>query len=914
MKNGIISAKFLLLMTVLMFVNQTIYADKKGILKGKVLSEADGKPLEYVLIKISDASLWTTSDRNGNFSLEISQYPVNLDFRYLGKQNMQLEVKNSNFFTVRMKNDDLTLNEVAVTAKMKKKSTGSTVVLGNHAIELVQAQSMADVMQLIPGKTLSESQLHQRQNLTLRSAINLNQTNDTQGLGTFNQNSPHLINNSFGVGYLIDDIPMSNNSDLLGSRSLEYGMYNNITNFNSVGYGLDLRSIGLENIDEIEVIQGISSARYGDHSTGLIKISKKTGKTPYKVHTTIRGGSYSAQLTKGFELPKNWGHANFGVEYLRSDSDPRNGLTKFDRIRLSGKWEYLNKGKMKNIFSWSYAQTIDKENEVNTEITESTRKYENRQIRLSNKHIRYFHNSWIDRFEAIIGLDYQISDTKKTQLVNNGGEPISNSLEEGTFEVGYTPVSYYTLEQVNSVPFSLFSRLEAKKYFKWRNTKLSLTFGGTLNLEDNFGGGNEFNPDQALLQASLGTTGSGQSGWRNINFNDVVPTEVNIGTYFTSNLKGKIFGKSLHTELGVRYDNYNSKSSYSPRINTKLTWSRNFKSRIGIGFFAKAPSLQSLYRPPVYYDYLIADYRNSYYSFALAHTFVRDYTNKNIKPSKMWKYEAGIDYANKWMNASLTTYYNKQFDGFTNTTEFEIAQVPDFEFTFYPQKKPDYTQVGSKDVLLEHNIVTNDLTSINYGLELVGGIKKIKEINTSFNFSLAYRFTKVESDLPTYAKSEDPFSDVWIGFHHNTPSKYEKLNSSITATHHVSDLGLVITLTAEQFILATSSTYQRIIYPYAYYDRNLNYHEIPQEEQASDKYQSIRRKSKEATSSHISKVFANYHLKVAKQFKNGLRFSFYAINFLNHLPIVDGVNSSGEKTRIRLNRPISFGGNISFTF
>lgn len=918
MKKELLSVKVLLTLVILLFVSQVTYADSKEVVKGRVVADSDGLPLEYVLIKISDANFWTTSDRNGNFSIEIKKYPVTIDFRYLGKQNMQVTVKNSNFLTVRMKNDDLTLNEVAVTAKIKKKSTGSTVVLGKQAIELVQAQSMADVMQLIPGKTMSESQLHERQNLTLRTAIfNANdQKNATQGLGTIIENDEFLINNSFGVGYLIDDIPMSNNADLSGNRGISTGLFSNITEFNSVGYGLDLRSIGLENIEDIEVVQGISSARYGDHSTGLIKIHKKVGKTPYNVHATFRGGSYTARLTKGFKLPKNWGRANIGAEFLHSNKDPRSTLSKFDRYRLNGKWEYLNKGKVKNVFSLTYSQTIDKFNSIKNEIVDRGKKYENKRARISNRHIRYFKNSWIDQFEGTISSDYQVSDTKRTQMVNKGGEAISNTLKEGTFELGYTPASYETLEQLNSVPFSLFSRLEVDKRIAWKHSKLKMSLGMTLKVEDNFGKGSEFDKDKSLLLASLSSGKSTRMGWRSVNFNDVVPTKVNLGTYFTSNLRTFVFGKKLNADLGFRYDSYNSKPSYSPRMNAKLSWNRNFKSRLGVGFFTKAPSLQALYRPPMYYDYLLADFRNNYYSFALGHTFVREYSADNIKPSKMWKYEAGLDYKNKWMNASITAYYNKLYDGFTSTNYYEIAELPDYKFTFYPQKKPDYHLQGTKRIVLTRNGATNDLTSINYGLELIGGIKKIKAINTSFNFSLAYRYTKTRTHLPTHVKSKDPSSEAIIGFHHAVPREFKKMNSSITATHHISKLGLVITLTLEQFLLATSSTYAKVIYPYAYYDKDLNYHLIPKEEQSSNKYQSIRTlgENKAASSSHIPKIYANYHLKVAKEFKSGLRFSFYAINFLNHQPSVERINSNGEITRIRLNRPISFGGNISFKF
>lgn len=892
------------------------YAMSAQNIEGVVYDYETQKPLEYVVIKLKNTNKWTATNKKGHFSIDAKKLPATLSFHYMGKLQIEKHITTTAPITVYMKDDNLRLSEVQVTAKMKKKSTGSTVTLGRQAIELVQAQSLADVLQLVPGNTIAETELHERQILTMRSAIfnNTDKYNTGTGLGV--SNNPFLINNSFGIGYLIDDIPINTNGELSGNRATNVGLFQNTTEFNSVGYGLDLRSIGLENIEDIEVVQGISSARYGDHNTGLVKIRKKLGETPYRAKATLRGGSYSLELTKGFDLPKNWGQTNIGVEYLHSNSDPRNSLTKFDRIRFSGQWELRKKGKMKNRFAWSYAKTIDSYNKIDNEVEERTKSYKHWQARLSNTHTRYFDSAWLDRFTGTVSLNYAVSDTETTQLVNSGGRPIATTLTEGTFEVGYTPVSYYTLEQVNSVPFSVFSRLEGRKNWDTEHTNYRLLFGATVSVEDNLGKGSLVNSDQSLLYASPTSAGSGKAGWRNVNFNDIIPTEINLGLYTTTHIKTVVFGKKWATDIGFRYDNFNSKSSYSPRINTKLTWNKHFKSRLGIGFFTKAPSLQTLYRPPVYYDYLLADYRNNYYAFALMHTLIRNYSTDAIKPSKTWKLETGLDYKNKWFNASLTAYYNKQSDGFTNKTTFEMANVPKYEFTTYPKKAPDYTQVGFRTILLKNRTVANDLTSENYGIELMGSTKKIAAINTSFSFSMAYRYTKTSTNLPGSIISNLPDTDYWIGLHKNVPTSYEKLNSSITAVHHISKLGLVVTLTAEQFLMATTNSYARVVYPYAYYDRNLNYHKIPEAKRTDDYYSYIRKSGTGAVASsdYIPRIFGNYHLKVAKEFKNGLRFSFYAINFLNYMPYYEKLNSDNELQRTRFNRPISFGGNVIYQF
>lgn len=881
---------------------------------GKVYDHFTKEPLESVVIKNKETGSWATSNEEGFFELSIKKLPIRIEFQYLGKKTILLLVSQNKNLEVFMKDDNLELEEVVVTAKAKKNSTGSNIVLGKQAVELVQAQSLADIMQLIPGKSISESNLHTKQILTLRSAIfgEKDKFNTKTGLGKINHGQEHLINNAFGIGYLVDGIPVSNNADLSGNRGLNVGMFNNITDFNAVGYGVDLRSLGLDNIENIEVIQGISSARYGDHSTGLVKIKKAVGRSPYRIHTTLRGGSSSLQLTKGYKLGAKLGFANFGLEYLHSNRDPRSTLTKFDRIRINGKWQYLKSEKMKNTFAIDYSQTLDNYNVVRSKTIERAKKYKSRKLRISNTNHLYFNSNWIDALETAISVNYEIRDTKSEQLVNSGGNPISNSLKEGTFVVGYTPINYTTVEAVNSKPFSLFTRVEALKTVETKKSNYKFTLGANVIVEDNFGEGTVFNPEESLIYSKASP--SGRSGWRSINFNETLPTEIKISGYGSVKIDTQIANKKINSYVGFRYDNYNGKSAFSPRVNAKLHWSEQFKTRFGVGFFVKAPSLQSIYRPTAYHDFLLADYRNNFYSFALAHTFVRNYTTNNVEPSKMWKFELGTDYSNKWLNTSLTAYYNKQFNGFTSTKEFEIAKLPKYDFTVYPKKAPDYKQVGHYNTLIQSRKTVNDLISENYGLELMVNTKKIASINTSFSMSMAYRYTKNKRNLPFFIFSKDATSAPYIGLHHNTPKEYKKLNSSITAVHHISELGLVISLTAEQFLMATSNTYGKAFYPYAYYDRNLNYIKIPKNEQENNIYIPIRSMGSTSEKDHIPKVFSNYHIKVAKEFKNGLRFSFYAINFLNHLPKAERINANGEITINRLNTPISFGGNITYKF
>ncbi len=821
-------------------------------LKGKVFDGMTKKPIENVLVSNETSGKWTITDKEGRFLLAVNHYPTTITIHFLGKQKQTLKInQKTSYINVYLLDDNFKLGEVVVTAGIDKKAIGSTVVLGKKAIELVQAQSLADVVQLIPGKSIAESDLHKRQLLTLRSAVfrPSDVFNNKKGLVQFN--SDFLINNSFGVGYLINDIPLNNNAELSGNRGLVYGAFSNINDFASVGYGVDLRDFSLENIESIEVIQGISSVRYGDHSTGLVKIEKKVGKTPYRIYTTLRGGAYSVQVGKGIALPK-WGFMNFGVEYLHSNEDPRSVLSKYDRITLSARWKYFKKRTFKNIFSISYVNSLNGKNTERSKTVDRSKSLKKKKIRLNNKSNFYFESSYIDNLETALSLDYTDSDTKHEQLVNSGGRPVMGSLKEGTFRLGYSPVSYTTLEEVNNIPISFFSRVEAnKKWITSSENTYKISLGMNLVLEDNIGKGTVYNKDRLPLYAGLSSSNSGNMGWRNVNFRETLPTEIQFSTYLNTISKIQLLERELYSEIGIRYDNYNGKSALSPRANFKFKWNEHWSTRLGGGLFSKAPALQFIYNFPSYHDFLLADFRNNHYSFALGHTLIRNRPKNDIKPSRMWKSEIGVDYSSSLVNVALTGYMNKLYDGFSTVIQFENVKIPKYEFTFYPKKEPDYKQVGETDYLLDYRQNTNGISSFDAGVEWMLNTKKISLLKTSFNFSMAYRYTN-----------------------------------------------------------------NRVVYPYAYYDKKLNFHKIPEQERASKKYQYIRLSGSNSVgvNTYIPRIFGNYHLKVSKQFENGLQFSFYAINFLNYLPKVEVVSSTGELVTKRLNAPISFGGNITYKF
>lgn len=124
-----------------------------------------------------------------------------------------------------------------------------------------------------------------------------------------------------------------------------------------------MRGIGTDNIESIEVIRGIASARYGDMSSGTMLIKSKVGRAPGRVLARIMPGIQQLYADKGFDLGRA-GTLNLSADYAHGKSDPRYATDTYNRGLLSlihsknladGRWAVTTRLGLKLIRDWSGA-------------------------------------------------------------------------------------------------------------------------------------------------------------------------------------------------------------------------------------------------------------------------------------------------------------------------------------------------------------------------------------------------------------------------------------------------------------------------------------------------------------------------------------------------------------------------------
>lgn len=868
----------------------------QAVLSGKVVSEETGEPLESVTITNKKGNEWAVTNEKGNFKIKLTADNHELEFHLLGKQNRLItakEVETPSNLLVRLKDDNLRLDDVVVTAIPKRSKVGSAITLDEYAVNQVQSYSLSDILQQLPGQAITPPSLNAVNTVSLRTA------------------QPNNMN-AFGVAYLLDGVQLSNDENLQS-----YNRGTGLTPYDNVNTGLDLRTIPAANIEEVEVISGIPDAKYGNLTSGLIKINRKAGITPLTMSTSIRQGNTAVNFGKGFKLGNDLGNLSLSLDYLNANADPRNSLEQYDRITASAIWSFFNSSRsIRNTFSITLNNNLDdtKYDEDNDDGGRDAKFRKDFGIRISNRFNWKPATEVIDNFNFTLAYSYANQHSYTQSFKNDGGRVVPESMITGLFSAPYTPVAYLQIREVFGKPVNISTQTSVDKQFRGENITHNLSLGIDASYSDNKGKGKGYDPENAHTQLTLrgggGSLGSGE-GMRPLDYARYVQPQIRLGLYVQDNITYSFKnGKELYANLGLRYDVQNGFKSYSPRINLGYELSERLSVRGGLGFASKAPSLGQIFPGDKYFDILIRDFRTAAYSFNLVQTYHKEIDQLNIRPSKSWKYEIGTNYNGKLARFALTAFYNRIYDGVTNYKVMEKVALPDVEFTFSENNlPPTYTVTGYSPLILDYSLSTNALGTVDKGIEFYLNFKKFESINTSFSLNGTYTYTSSISEIDRIKENSNQLQqDMLYGLYDRLPNITDMIRLRATVTHHLSEMGLLISLTGEQFTRAASYASSSNIYPIAYLNAEAEIIPIPEDQRQDNIYSGLWLNPWE-TEDQITPAYHNFHLRVTKELLNGLSMSFYANNFLNYRPLIT-VNESVS----RKNQSISFGASMNYQF
>ena len=844
---------------------------------------------------------------NGEYSLQVS---------YVGFQTRHINLRvNGKDLQMRLELEEasLSLKEVSVTARQNVSGSSTSSIIGRQAIDHLQATSLADIMQLVPGQLMGNHDLTSASNIQLRQLTN-NQTS------------------AFGSSVVVDGVPMSNNG------AVSQGAFSQ-----TAFAGTDLRQVAADDIDRVEVVRGIPSAEYGDLTSGLVVVHSKVGVTPWQAKAKINPALMNYSIGKGENLGKA-GIVNGSLDYAQAWGDPRMKTQSFHRYTASVGWAYDLTRNWHTNTKFRYMQAKDwtgKDPDAEADGTKQESK--NQSFTLTHNGRVQLNKMFARTLTYTLGLSLSQNDSETSSFasVSSGLLPILTAQETGYYVVPFETRSYLATGLTESRPGNLFAKVGNQFFFKAGKTRQTFKVGADYRYDWNNGHG-YYNADE-LHPLRPNSDGRPRA------FSDI-PGLHQVAAYaedqFTWNLN-KVH--RLRATAGLRFTALQpfgdvATTALSPRINLSFTATKWLDLRAGFGMNSKTPGLNYLYPDKKYADRVSVNYmpQDDKSAQMLAyHTQVYEVEySKNMKNATTTKWELGVDFklpAGKKL--SLLAYRDKTPNGFGPVTNYFTYQVN--HFATVPPKDAngqwDFTTGYDRQDILSMTTgeIGNTNTTVNRGVEADMDFGMLKVLRTSFYLSGAWQETKtwstdLNSSSPKAALLPTEYSSIGVvPFKVVYPSgldysKYRRLVTTLRTVTHIPELRMVASLTAQAIWHDWHHSFTADKDPIGWIDNDLQRHEITSdmlqgylgmdavyyaakpEGQSSVAIQDLLVRVSDNEPSK-SPVTWNLQARLTKELGNVGGLSFYVNNALYFEPYLKGNNTSTLSQR---NVGMSFGAEL----
>ena len=885
-----------------------------------VVRDSDGKPLSFATMFIAELGTGVSTDLEGKFRFtgtKGTEYTLNVS--YLNHVDKEVKVKagSPEPLVIVLEEQSYELAEVVVMADYKK-NQGSTAVINQQALEHIQPTSVADVLSLIPGGLFRES------SGTGFNRISLRQSGSDD-------------NTSLGMAVVMDGIPQDNDGFRASIPGLSTDEYSDRLGMNR---GIDLKTLSTDHIRKIEIVKGISSAKLGNLSSGVIQTTSKIGITPAQLRMKVDPLTKLIYLGKGFRISPKMGYLHTGIDYTSVYDDRRDPMSKYSR--LTGQVTYNNSVDVGDktlflFFKLSEVYTLNqaKEDELTQDYNESFRNKYSR-TGASFKAQMYDLGKIVDNVEFIASADYTYDLIDRNRLVQTG-TPLPSPLatEEGESEGIYLPSTYYSPFQIENKPLSLLTQLNAESLFETRSFRHKVIYGLSWKRTKNYGegvmvdmtrppypGNNEYVrpvPNRSIPALSVGAAYAEEQLKHSNRWFDF---ELNAGVRFTQmfNLDTK------YTEL--------RKLQVEPRINAALSFNIDLAGgkslrnmfRFGFGQENKLPTLDYIYPDRVYKDMIVL---NAYtkqddpFNHLITYTKIYDVTNNSLRPNRNTKYEAGWDVEYEGYSLSLTFFKEHSDRGFESVAEYSPVRYTRYVDPIDGQpivgrrpEKEDYV-ADPYATFVDMDIVRNSMKVEKKGLEYLLRFPKIIPLSTTVEINGAYYDTRYSSGAPLQyhpAFRDDDRPQPYVGIYRRQDITRQRIfNTNLWFNTNIPRYKMIFT-TFFQFIwLNEEMRINGDEYPSAYFDTDGRMHTV------DDRIlQSIKDGHTVWRHYHIYKedfsetlpVSLTVNFKVTKEFSRMIRASFFVNNILDINPLY----KNRYNQNVRVWQKSFFGAEMTFSF
>ena len=851
-----------------------------------VLSDTDGQPVPGAACLLTDYGIFAITDADGSASLEkVPAGEATLSIQMLGFEDYSAKFRfqKDTVLTVRIQESTLALEEVVVTAKSSAAGSSTSSSIGRMAIDHLQATSLKDIMQLLPGQLMTSSDMTSEEKLTIRTL------------------SSATANNAFGTSIMMDGVPLSDNASLSDKVSGSSG-----------GSGVDLRQISADNIESVEVIRGIPSAEYGDLTSGAVIVNTKAGYTPFEVRAKVNPTTFNTSLGKGWKFSKKAGSLNVNADYARASGDPRVKNRSFDRV--SGGVTYSN-----TMGVWSSTTKFNVNGIVDLRTNDPDLLVEGTETTQEQYTLRLTHNGRLSlnkplsrSMTSALGFTLTNSESRTSSIVSaDGGLPVSTSLTDGYYQVPYITESYRAGGGTVSRPRNFYAKVGNVFTANTETVKQRFNMGVEYRYESNKARG-FYNDDDFM---PLRPTNNG----RPRPYFDI-PSLNQASAYLEDNLTWSI-GKTVELKVqgGIRFDMLQpglpeQVESFSPRFNGSLKLTPWLTLRGGWGQSNKTPGLSHLYPEPKYTDreaasYLPADAGNRMVVYNTKVTEVE--RNNALKNATNSKSEVGFDmnFPNG-MSFSVVAYRDYMKNGFGNLTEYSIyysnyyTAVQGIQVDAEGRPSLDWKNPARVDtVFTTSGRIGNTQASLDRGVEFDINFGQIKPIRTSVLLSGAYMETQTWNTGRNYSSpSGIPAGSVYAQGGSNTPpfkleypaglqkSIDRRFSANLRLVCNIPRMKMVISASNQVVFYSYRHTTNQKSDPFAWIDTDLSYHEITQamlddpETRIKGILLSAQRRNPADSQPVTQPAIWLMNMRLTKDVSKNFGFSFFVNNAFYYMP------------------------------
>jgi hypothetical protein len=798
-----------------------------------------------------------------------------------------------------MKNADFRLDEVTVVATQSKAGQSTASNISRQAIDHMQASTLSDLMQLLPGVVITNP------NMNSANTVNIRGT----GAG-----------NSLGTAIIVDGVQLSNNANLQAFAATMNGGTGSLNG--DAAAGVDTRTIALDNIESVEVIRGIPSAEYGDLTSGAVIVKSRAGKDPLKVKFKTNPDLYQGSISKGFFMGDKWGNLNISGDYLYTVKEPTEAYAFYQRLVTKALWTTSFKKDLLSTTSFDITLGKDTRNSnPNDNAIDLQEKAQEFGIAFSNNTKLNISKGWLKSLEWVLAGKYNDKYSWTHEMLYNATGLYSTAMTDGSIvsnrpglqvydDAGneitrlagaawatILPNEYYTEWSVYGKEINVNAKLKVNFNKRWGNINNRIIAGVDFKADGNVGRGKVYDEQNPPLRAF------NNRAYRNRPYADI-PFIYQLGVFVEDYYQHAFGERYLNIAAGARFDYINQKSVLAPRVNASFDLlPETLTLRGGYGITAKAPTLLYLYPENAYFDYRLTP-DISPEEVLLCETHIFSAENPLLEIATNRKIEMGMDVRwKKKYRLSITAYDELRENdySFSNT-------LNTFRLVEYKQYTIDRQVTGAPPVLKLSNTANvfaiysepgNNNYSHNRGVEFELDLGRFDAIRTSFYINGAWeRRTSKSRDysFSTLSRANELERNIGIYEKGRLSSESERCLTTVRITHNIPAIGFVITLTSQ--ILWLSNTWT--VYGSDMFEKYISYHDgkvydfdpaLKDDPEFSYLFPGVNN-MRDLVDKSIPTLFFNINL--SKELGDYFTASFFANNVFNSRPVYESTVTPGS--------------------